>query len=146
MALPYKFALDDQNTRQIKDSFTETGFPFQEDWSVDLGGQVMSQPIVAEGYIYVQAGKDLVKISLEEKTIVDRIKVTDHELPSGSSPTYALTTHGPRIYQATREHKLIAIDVNTFKPIWELILTTDENSENYKKRYRVTSQSISLYS
>ena len=138
----YKFALDDQNTRQIKDSFTETGFPFQEDWSVDLGGQVMSQPIVAEGYIYVQAGKDLVKISLEEKTIIDRIKVTDHELPSGSSPTYALTTHGPRIYQATREHKLIAIDVNTFKPIWELILTTDENSENYKKRYRVTASPL----
>jgi outer membrane protein assembly factor BamB len=138
----YKFALDDQNTRQIKDSFTETGFPFQEDWSVDLGGQVMSQPIVADGYIYVQAGKDLVKISLEEKTIVDRIKVTDHELPSGSSPTYALTTHGPRIYQATRDHKLIAIDVNTFKPIWELILTTDENSDNYKKRYRVTASPL----
>ncbi|MDD3833434.1 MAG: PQQ-binding-like beta-propeller repeat protein, partial [Oscillospiraceae bacterium] len=138
----YKFGLDDQNTRQIKDSFTETGFPFQEDWSLDLGGKVMSQPIVAEGYIYVQAGKDLVKSSLEEKKIVDRVTVTDHELPSGSSPTYAVTTHAPRIYQATRDHKLIAIDVNTFKKIWEITLTTDEESDNYKKRYRVTSSPL----
>jgi len=138
----YKFGLDDQNTRKIKDSFTETGFPFQEDWLLDLGGKVMSQPIVAEGYIYVQAGKDLVKISLEEKRIVDRITVTDHELPSGSSPTYAVTTHAPRIYQATRDHKLIAIDVNTFKKVWEIILTIDENSDNNKKRYRVTSSPL----
>ncbi|MDD4753561.1 MAG: PQQ-binding-like beta-propeller repeat protein, partial [Desulfitobacteriaceae bacterium] len=138
----YKFGLDDQNTRQIKDSFTETGFPFREDWSLELGGKVMSQPIVAEGYIYVQAGKDLVKVSLEEKKIVDRVTVTDHELPSGSSPTYAVTTHAPRIYQATRDHKLVAIDVNTFKKIWEITLTSDEESDNHKKRYRVTSSPL----
>ncbi|MDD4146186.1 MAG: PQQ-binding-like beta-propeller repeat protein, partial [Clostridia bacterium] len=141
-AAAHKFALDDQNTRQIKDSFTETSFPFQEAWAVDLGGQIMSQPIVAEGHIYVQAGQDLVKLSLETGEIIDRITVTNHELPSGSSPTYAVTTHGPRIYQATRDHRLWAIDVNSFKPIWELTLTTDEENENHKKRYRVTASPL----
>jgi hypothetical protein len=136
-----RFAIDETNTRQIKDSFTETGLPFHETWTCDLKGKVNSQPIVVDGYIYVQAGKDLLKLSLEEGRILGRITVNQHELPSGSSPTYAETTHAPRIYQATRDHRLWAIDPLTFKPIWEqpLILTTDKQSDNYKKRYRVTS-------
>jgi outer membrane protein assembly factor BamB len=136
-----RFAIDETNTRQIKDSFTETGLPFHEAWTCDLKGKVNSQPIVVDGYIYVQAGKDLLKLSLEEGEILGRITVNQHELPSGSSPTYAETTHAPRIYQATRDHRLWAIDPLTFKPIWEqpLILTTDKQSDNYKKRYRVTS-------
>jgi hypothetical protein len=140
-AVAPRFGIDEKNTRQIKDSFTETGFPFHEAWTCDLKGKVNSQPIVVDGYIYVQAGKDLLKLSLEEGKILGRITVNQHELPSGSSPTYAETTHAPRIYQATRDHRLWAIDPDTFKPIWDqpLILTTDENSENYKKRYRVTS-------
>ncbi|MDD2402465.1 MAG: PQQ-binding-like beta-propeller repeat protein [Clostridia bacterium] len=135
-----RFGIDENNSRQIKDNFEETEFPFKEVWSQDLKGQVMSQPIVAGGYIYVQAGKDLVKLSLESGTEEGRIEgINDHELPSGSSPTYAKTTHAPRIYQATRDHQLWAIDVNTFKDIWHIFLTTDEDSDNYKKRYRVTS-------
>jgi hypothetical protein len=136
-----RFGIDENNTRQIKDSFTETGFPFREAWSRDLKGAVMSQPIVVDGYIYVQAGKDLVKLALENGEIIGRIRVNEHELPSGSSPTYAETTHRPRIYQATRDHRLWAIDPGTFQPIWEqpFILTTDKEGDNYLKRYRVTA-------
>jgi len=92
-----RFAIDESNTRQIKDSFTETGLPFHEAWTCDLKGKVNSQPIVVDGYIYVQAGKDLLKLSLEEGEIIGRITANQHELPSGSSPTYAETTHAPRI-------------------------------------------------
>ncbi|MGI6605488.1 MAG: CARDB domain-containing protein [Peptococcia bacterium] len=136
-----RFAIDEYNSRQIKDSFTETGLPFYEAWTCDLKGKVNSQPIVVDGYIYVQAGKDLVKLSLEDGKIIGRITVNQHELPSGSSPTYAETTHAPRIYQATRDHRLWAIDPSTFTPIWDqpLILSTDENGDSYKKRYRVTA-------
>jgi hypothetical protein len=88
-----RFGIDETNTRQIKDSFTETGLPFHEAWTCDLKGKVNSQPIVVDRYIYVQAGKDLLKLSLEEGKIIGRITVNQHELPSGSSPTYAETTH-----------------------------------------------------
>ena len=30
-----RFAIDETNTRQIKDSFTETGLPFHEAWKCD---------------------------------------------------------------------------------------------------------------
>jgi hypothetical protein len=49
-----KFGIDDRNSRQIKDSFTQMEFPFVEKWATDLQGKVMSQPIVVDGYIYVQ--------------------------------------------------------------------------------------------
>ena len=64
-----KFGIDDRNSRQIKDSFTQMEFPFHEKWATDLQGKVMSQPIVVDGYIYVQAGTDLVKVKLEDGQI-----------------------------------------------------------------------------
>jgi hypothetical protein len=64
-----EFGIDDRNSRQIKDSFTQMEFLFVEKWATDLQGKVMSQPIVVDGYIYVQAGKDLVKVKLEDGQI-----------------------------------------------------------------------------
>ena len=140
-AIAPKFAIDNQNSRQIKDNFAEMEFPFHEVWATDLKGKVMSQPIVVDGYIYVQAGTDLEKVKLENGEISGRLKVSNHELPSGSSPTYAETSHRPRIYQATRDHLLWAIDVNTFQVAWKepFILTTDEFGYDEKRRYRITS-------
>jgi hypothetical protein len=37
-ALAPRFGIDESNTRQIKDSFTETGFPFREVLTQKLGG------------------------------------------------------------------------------------------------------------
>jgi hypothetical protein len=46
-----------------------SGFLIYKKWATDLQGKVMSQPIVVDGYIYVQAGKDLVKVKLEDGQI-----------------------------------------------------------------------------
>lgn len=134
-----RFGIDEYNSRQIKDSFAETGFPFQVAWSCDLKGKVNSQPIIVDGNVYVQAGKDLVKLSLADGKILGRVTVNNHELPSGSSPTYAKTTHGSRIYQATRDHRLWAIEPETLKPIWDEPLILSYDGKNYDKRYRVTA-------
>ena len=75
----HRFGIDDQNTRQIKDSFADTGFPFKKAWETNLGGKVESQPIIAEGFIYVQAGKYLVKLTMDGQEVarseVDRKSV-----------------------------------------------------------------------
>ncbi len=137
-----RFGIDVRNSRQIADSFTDTSFPFVEDWETDLGGKVASQPIIVGDFVYVQAGTDLLKITLKSGEIVDRIKdITKHELPSGSSPTFAHTAYGKRIYQATRDHLLWAIDVDDFRLAWKkpLIISSDKYGESYKKRYRITA-------
>lgn len=143
----WRFAIDNQNSRRILDSGANYQLPFAELWATQLGGKVESQPIIANGFIYVQAGKYLVKLSLDGK-IAGKTPyiVNNHDIPSGSSPTYAVTKFGPRIYQATRDHRLWAIDPNTLEPLWNygasgnaLILSVGGKPD---KRYRVTSSPL----
>jgi len=142
-----RFGVDEQNSRCVHDPLTKTGFPFRYGWSVDLGGQVESQPIFAEGSIYVQAGQRLLRLSYSGEIVARSPVLSEEMLPSGSSPTYALTKYGKRIYQATRDHRLWALDSETLQPVWQqgeqempyIVLSAGGQPE---KRYRITSSPL----
>jgi outer membrane protein assembly factor BamB len=139
-----RFGVDDQNSRCIQDSLTKTGFPFKKVWSLPLEGKVESQPIFAQGSIYVQAGQSVYKISQNGQVEAKSPALCGESLPSGSSPTYTWTQFGNRIYQATRDHRLWALDPDTLQPLWQhktdnlpyLILSAGGQPQS---RYRVTS-------
>lgn len=156
-AAGHRFGLDDGVTNRVYDDGKLTALPFQEWWSVDLkrvdnqgnvlsNGKVYSQPIIVQDQnaIYVQAGNDLIKLEGYQGATKDnppditaRINnINKNEWPSSSSPTYANTTYGPRIYQATRDHMLYALDPQSLKIVWNTTLSAG-NKPDY--RYRVTT-------
>ncbi len=137
-----RFGVDQQNSRRIVDSLAETGFPFQKKWQTDLGGEVESQPIVCGGRIYVQAGGRLLRLDMEGGVKAQSPVLSDSPLPSGSSPTFAHTVFGERIYQATRDHRLWALDPESLEPLWQedyLILSAGGRPELH---YRVTASPL----
>ena len=150
--------LDPGMTKRVQDDGMESQLPFQEWWTVDLkrvedgkvvsNGKVYSQPIIVEDQnaIYVQAGRDLIKLEGYQQATKDsppqitaRFKnINKNEWPSASTPTYARTQYGPRIYQATRDHRLYALDPETLRPLWDKpIILSAGNRPEY--RYRVTT-------
>ena len=139
-----RFGVDQQNSRGISDSLEETGFPFQKLWQADLGGEVESQPIVNAGRIYVQAGDKLVMLNMAGNIIASSPPLSDSPMPSGSSPTYAETVFGDRIYQATRDHRLWALDPDTLQPLWRGGYVTVSAGGKPDLHYRVTSSPLAV--
>ena len=137
-----RFGVDQQNSRQITDSLEETGFPFQKKWQTDLGGEVESQPIVRDGRIYVQAGDCLVMLDMDGAILARSPSLSDCPMPSGSSPTYAETVYGDRLYQATRDHRLWALDPDTLQSIWVDGFFTISAGDKPDLLYRVTASPL----
>ena len=141
-----RFGLDQQNSRQVRDEPAEMKLPFQKLWQLSLGGAVESQPIFCGGSIYVQAGDRLFRLSPEEGRILAvSPKLTDSPLASGSSPSFSYTVFGPRIYQATRDHRLWALDPDTLTPLWRepgyFVLSAGGQP---RSRYRITSSPLAV--
>lgn len=138
-----RFGLDQQNSRQIQDFAADMNLPFQEIWQKSLGAPVESQPLLCNGSIYVQAGDRLYRLDLSGEILAVSPKLTESPLASGSSPTFSYTAFGPRIYQATRDHRLWALEPETLEPLWQepgyLILSAGGRPE---LRYRVTSSPL----
>ncbi|MDR1194786.1 MAG: PQQ-like beta-propeller repeat protein, partial [Peptococcaceae bacterium] len=143
-ALVPRFGIDQQNSRRINDALEDTGFPFQKVWATDLGGEVGSQPIVCDGRVYAQAGNKLARLDLAGRVQAVSPVLTDSPLPSGSSPTFANTLYGPRIYQATRDHRLWALDPDTLTPLWTATggYLTISAGGSPEARYRVTTSPL----
>lgn len=142
-----RFGVDAQNSRRILDPLEKTGFPFQKIWSCPLGGQAESQPIYAQGSLYVQAGQRLVKVSTDGRIEARSPILSQSELPSGASPTYTWTPYGHRIYQATRDHRLWALDPEDLHPLWKAPLNGELFFElsaagRPERRYRVTASPL----
>lgn len=137
-----RFGVDQQNSRRITDSLAETGFPFQKAWQTYLGGEVESQPIVCGGRIYVQAGSRLLRLDMQGGIKAQSPVLSESPMASGSSPTYAHTVFGERLYQATRDHRIWALDPDTLEPLWPedyLILSAGGRPELH---YRVTASPL----
>lgn len=145
LAAVNRFGIDDQNTRRIFDPLEKTGFPFQKRWSCPLGGTVESQPIVSQGCIYVQAGGGVVKISTEGEILARSPLLTHSGLPGGASPTYAWTPYGNRIYQATRDHRLWALDPDDLTPLWDVPFLELAAGNRPECRYRVTASPLVIH-
>lgn len=122
----HRNGLDDAMSKQVSDSYLTSQLPFEKVWELNLGGSVENQPIIIDSMrsIFVQAGKNFLRINYDQASKTNPPKVdaildiTNHSMASGSSPTYAMTKYGPRIYQATRDHFLVAIDPLTMRPLW----------------------------
>lgn len=148
--------LDEGMTKRVQEDGDVSALPLMKWWSVDLkrvddqgnvlsNGKVYSQPIIVkdQNAIYVQAGRDFIKLSGYQEATKDNppagMRLTDinnHEWPSGSTPTYAMTQFGPRIYAATRDHRLYALDPVTLRSLWnEAMVLSAGNKPEY--RYRI---------
>lgn len=140
-----RFAVDNENSRQIYDALEETGFPFGRTWSTPLGGPVESQPVMDQGRIYVFAGKRLVMLDQTGEILHRSPVLSESERPSAASPTLSWTPYGKRIYVATRDHRLWALDGDTLEPVWcnqsepYLLLSAAGYPEG---RYRITSSPL----
>jgi hypothetical protein len=134
----HRFGLDDGNTKQVQDKEVNSQLPFKKIWEKPLGGKVSSQPIIVDEMkaIFVQAGKDFIKLDYNGNELGRLLGITASELPSGSAPTFAKTQHGDRIYQATRDHRLYAIDPHTLNPYWGVNVYAG-NQPNH--RFRITA-------
>ncbi|MCL1805264.1 MAG: PQQ-like beta-propeller repeat protein [Clostridiales bacterium] len=139
-----RFGVDQQNSRKIYDSLEDTGYPFQKIWEADLGGLVESQPIVCDSRIYVQAGDRLVKLDMEGTVTAVSPLLSESPMPSGSSPTYAYSVYGDRIYQATRDHRVWALDPDTLQPLWDEGYKTLSAGGNPGSLYRITSSPLAV--
>jgi|GEM_PF-1097927 len=148
----YRHGIDEYNTKMVQDRDQISQLPFKKAWEYSLGGQVHSQPIIVNDpkndlfAIFVQSGKDLVKLEYRNANLttppkVTRLQnVTSHEMPSDSTPTYHVNSEGePRLYVATRDHLLLAINPITMEVIWNKIITAKNQPE---KRYRITSSPL----
>lgn len=140
-----RFGIDEKNSRRIYDPLDKTGFPFKKSWSCPLGGTVESQPIVSQGCIYVQAGCRVVKISTDGEILARSPVLTGAGLPSGASPTYSWTPFGSRIYQATRDHRLWALDPEDLTPLWELPFMELSAGGKPERRFRVTASPLVIH-
>lgn len=147
-----RFGIDENMTKRVADTSTISQFPFREVWRKDLkrnpgdidSGKVFSQPIIVDSMkaIFVQAGKDLIRLDYDgaamnkppSMTKIDNIN--NHEWPSASAPTFAFTKYGPRIYQATRNHAIFAIDPRDMSVIWSGTLSAGGKPS---MRYRITT-------
>lgn len=147
-----RFGLNDDMTKRVADTNTISQLPFRQVWQKDLkrnagdidSGKVFSQPIIVDSMkaIFVQAGKDFIRLDYDGAAMNNPPKMTrlnginDHEWPTASAPTYANTKFGPRIYQATRDHAIYAIDPTTMSVEWSGILSAGGKPD---KRYRITT-------
>ncbi len=139
-----RFGVDQFNSRSVSDSLEDTGFPFQEMWETDLGGEVESQPIIVNERIYVQAGDRLLMLDMDGNILASSPALDGSPMSSGSSPTYAQTAFGDRIYQATRDHRLWALDPESLAPLWTdgcVILSAGGRPDSL---YRVTSSPLAV--
>ena len=142
-----RYGIDEGMTRRVADSYTISQLPFEEAWSVDLGGEVEGQPIVIDSTqeIIVQAGKHLLKLNYDQASkakppVVSFYKnITSHEWATGSTPTYAITKYGPRLYVATRDHMLWAFDPITLTPFWSVVVSAGGKDH---LRYRITTSPL----
>ncbi len=140
-----RFGLDQQNSRQVREGLKEMNLPFQKKWQKDLGAPVESQPILCNGSIYVQAGDRLYRLDTEGSILAVSPRLSESPTASGSSPTFTYSAFGPRIYQATRDHRLWALEPDTLAPLWEdpgyLVLSAGGHPE---LRYRVTASPLAV--
>ena len=139
-----RYGVDQSNSRRITDPLEETGFPFQKLWEADLDGKVESQPIVCEGRIYVQAGDKLLLLDMEGGIMARSPVLSASPMPSGSSPTFADTPFGERVYQATRDHRLWALDANTLTPLWEEGFVLLAAGGKPDMHYRITASPLAV--
>lgn len=140
----HRFGLDDDMTKKVADQANISQLPLQKVWQVPLGGDVHSQPIIVDSMkaIFVQAGKDFLRLDYDQASFQKPPKITriqnvnNHEWPSASAPTYAQTNYGQRIYQATRNHRIYAIDPISMTIEWGGVLTAGGKPD---QRYRITT-------
>lgn len=167
----YRFGMNENLDKRVKESFKTNRMPYREIWRFDLrrkdesgltipgSGSVQSQPIIVNDdekgiqSIFVQAGSDILKIDYNTflpqngtLSVRRRNNITESELPSASAPTYARVPHmagaedtGARIYQATRDHRLLSLDAFDLSLYWSNILAAGNHPE---LRYRITSSPL----
>lgn len=114
---------------------------------LSLGRPGREPAIYAQGSLYVQAGQRLVKVSTEGQIQAQSPILSQSELPSGASPTYSWTPYGYRIYQATRDHRLWALDPEDLHPLWKEPVSGKLFFElsaagRPERRYRVTASPL----
>jgi len=151
-----RFGLDDGMTKRVADTDKISKLPFIEAWAADLRrmddsgnpipntGNIEGQPIIIdeEMAIYVQAGQDFLRLNYDQATKenppeITRIdNISGHKTASTSTPTYVQTKYGPRIYQATRDHRLLAIDPSMDRVYWEQTLAAGSRPDLL---YRITA-------
>jgi alcohol dehydrogenase (cytochrome c) len=104
--------LDEIDTRNVAD--------LRLAWSWTLpAGSAESVPLVRDGTIFVQAYGDIVQ-ALDAKT-GDLLWQYTHTLESGAAPFHkrGLALYGDRLYLATSDVHVVALDVATGEPVWD---------------------------